>query len=135
MKGSQPRPQRTPAANRLPIAMEANEDGRGPTPTEGSGLAAEDLGRSHPLTPGTPRFPAQRLLCLPLSLVGTPDFASGLQRASLYPRRPRDAAPPCCLRRTPGGRHTSCLATSFSRCPQTQASPGAAAGFNCSEAT
>lgn len=47
LKGSTPRPQQTPAVEPSLTAEEANDEGEGPTPIEGSGLAAEDPWRSH----------------------------------------------------------------------------------------
>lgn len=88
VKGSLPRPQRTPVAARSLAVPDATVVS-GPMLIEGSGLAAEDLGRSRPLrwklwAVGFSRRSFSALL-LP---VRRASFQSELRRGPLSPRRP-----------------------------------------------
>lgn len=137
VKGSLTLPQQTTAKARWPIAQKRMDRGRGPPPIEGSGLVAEDRGAESRPSVWELRHPRRRLSlsCLHPGASGSQvsasavasSFPPGLQRAPRSPRRLHRVAgpaPPCRLRGTPGGRHTSCrwprehsLATHVRACP------------------
>lgn len=140
MKGScSPRPPRTPAARRGLTAAEANERGRARRQSRGADWLLRMWGGVIPSPGRSGPWGSSAGTALPASAP-----ASGSLRLGFF-REPRSH--PGVLGRSRGplpffppppdpGRASHLVpGNSCSWCPQTHASPGAEAGFNCSEAT